>query len=87
MYRVHSAVGEISQRRLPETITIIDVATSSWELAKPATEYVARGHQRMDDFVDVCAAAGIRMDWFGVGDMRYNDDCLRPYISSRPYLI
>ena len=76
------------QRRLPETITIVDLTTYSWELAKPAaTKYIALGHQRMDDFADVCAAVGIRLDWFGVREMAESDDYLRPYMSSRPYLI
>ena len=74
-----------SQRRLPESVAIVEVCMRSWQLARPVTQDLAHELQRMDELADVCMAAGTRLDWVGVKDKEF--DYLLPYSFYRPYLV
>ena len=73
------------RRRLPESITIVEVCKRSWQLARPITQDLAHDLQRMDELADVCMAAGIHLDWVGIKDEEYN--YLLPYSFYRAYLV
>ena len=77
--------GRPCQRRLLESIAIVDVYKGRWHLARPVEQSYACEHQRMDKLADVCADAGIDLAW--VAGSELEAEYLRPYGVCRPYLV